>query len=247
MCFDTEVIGNATLYHGDALEILPALQGGFAAVLCDPPYCSGGVTVAEKARDTSSKYQSSEHKGLYPEFAGDARDQRSFLTWSMLWLGRARALAAPGALIAVFSDWRQLPTTTDALQCAGWVWRGIIPWDKTESSRPQKGRYRHQAEFVIWGTNGARPFAGPIAPGAFRMPIPRPKHHMAGKPVALMEGLLMPVEGAVLDPFMGSGTVGLACAARGLPYVGIEFERAYFEIAKARLKQWRSDCPAETT
>lgn len=235
MQFQTDTIGNATLYRGDALEILPTLDRRFAAVLADPPYCSGGTHAGDRTKITSAKYQSSDHRGLYPEFAGDTRDQRSFLAWSTLWLGRARELALPGALCAVFTDWRQLPVTTDALQAAGWVWRGIVPWDKTEGSRPQRGRYRIQAEYVVWGTNGPRPLTGPVAPGVFRLGVGRTKHHIAGKPVALMEGLLSIVNGPVLDPFMGSGTVGLACAARGLDYAGIEVEPVYYAIAAERL------------
>ncbi|HEY9215900.1 MAG TPA: DNA methyltransferase [Ancylobacter sp.] len=240
MRFRRETIGNATLYLGDALEILTTLdKHQFAGVFCDPPYSSGGTTARDRMRLTSAKYQGSEHRHLYPEFAGDTRDQRAFLAWSTLWMARARELTVPGGICAAFTDWRQLPVTTDALQCAGWIWRGLVPWDKTESSRPQRGRYRIQAEYVAWGSNGARPLAGPVAPGVFRMAVPHQKHHIAGKPVPLMEGLISIVDGPVLDPFMGSGTVGLACLARGLPYVGIEVEESYFEIACRRLAEAR--------
>lgn len=97
------------------------------------------------------------------------------------------------------------------------------------------GRYRAQAEYVVWGTNGRRPLKGPVAPGVFRLPVPHVKHHIAGKPVALMEGLLSVMDGPILDPFMGSGTVGLACDRLGLSYVGIEVKPAYYEIALKRL------------
>ncbi|BBF92341.1 methyltransferase [Blastochloris tepida] len=213
-------------------------------MLTDPPYSSGG-NVRDKAMATSAKYQSSEHRGLYPEFQGDTRDQRSYLAWSTLWMGRARTLCRPGALLVTFSDWRQLPVTTDALQCAGWVWRGIVPWDKTEASRPQLGRYRVQAEFAVWGTNGARPLAGKVAPGVIREPVPKIKHHIAGKPVELMAQLMAVMEGPILDPFMGSGTVGVACLQRGLPYIGIEVEPAYFEVACRRLEGALNGASAE--
>lgn len=236
MFLERKQIGDATLYLGDALEVLPALgPARFGGVLCDPPYSSGGASLTDRSRPTSAKYQSSENRGLYPEFQGDTRDQRSYLAWSTLWMSRARQLTAPGAICAVFSDWRQLPVTTDAMQCAGWVWRGVVPWDKTERGRPQMGRYRAQAEYVVWGTNGPRPLKGPVAPGVFRLPVPHVKHHIAGKPVALMEGLLSVMDGPILDPFMGSGTVGLACGQLGLSYVGIEVEPAYYEIALNRL------------
>jgi site-specific DNA-methyltransferase (adenine-specific) len=238
-------IGSATLYLGDALDILTGLEpGSIGAVLTDPPYSSGG-NVRDKALATSAKYQSSESRGLYPEFQGDTRDQRSYLAWSTLWMARARRLVAPGALLVSFSDWRQLPVTTDALQCAGWVWRGIVPWDKTEASRPQLGRYRNQAEFAVWSTNGARPLAGAVAPGVIRAPVPKIKQHIAGKPVALMAGLLAVMDGPILDPFMGSGTVGVACLQRGLPYVGIELEPAYFEVACRRLEAALNEASGE--
>jgi site-specific DNA-methyltransferase (adenine-specific) len=83
--------------------------------------------VRDKAMSTSTKYLAAESRGKYPEFQGNTRDQRSFLAWSTMWMGRARELVEPGGLCAVFSDWRQLPVTSDAMQCAGWVWRGIVP------------------------------------------------------------------------------------------------------------------------
>ncbi len=76
-----------------------------------------------------------------------------------------------------------------------------------------------------------------MTPGVFRMPVPHVKHHIAGKPVGLMRGLLGPMEGPILDPFMGSGTIGVACVEAGLEYVGIEVDEAYFEIASKRLEE----------
>ncbi|OZA78817.1 MAG: DNA modification methylase, partial [Azorhizobium sp. 39-67-5] len=189
-----ETIGSATLYLADSLEVIPQLEeASCAGVLTDPPYSSGGASQRDRSAPTSSKYQSSNHRGLYPEFAGDTRDQRSYFAWSTLWMLRARRLVRPGGILCAFTDWRQLPTTTDAVQAAGWVWRGIVPWDKTERGRPQLGRYRAQAEYVAWATNGARPLAGKVAPGVFREPVPNTKHHIAGKPVGIMEGLLGPM------------------------------------------------------
>jgi site-specific DNA-methyltransferase (adenine-specific) len=237
--FPLRSYGSADLVQGDSLEVLVDLAAAgrrFGAVLTDPPYSSGG-NVRDKAGSTAARYLGRESRTLYPEFQGDTRDQRSFLAWSTMWMGRARDLVEPGGLIAVFSDWRQLPVTTDALQCAGWVWRGVVPWDKTEASRPQRGRYRNQTEFVAWATNGPRRLEGAVAPGVFRMPVPHQKHHIAGKPVGLMAGLLAPMEGPILDPFAGSATVGVACLAAGLEYVGIEVDEAYFEIGSKRLQE----------
>jgi site-specific DNA-methyltransferase (adenine-specific) len=42
--------------------------------------------------------------------------------------------------------------------------------------------------------------------------------------------------GTVLDPFMGSGTTGIACIREGMKFIGIERDERYFEIARKRLE-----------
>ena len=155
----------------------------------------------------------------------------------------AGVLVAPGGICAVFTDWRQLPITTDALQAAGWVWSGVVPWDKTERGRPQMGGYRAQAEYVVWGTTGARPLKGPTAPGVLRGAVPKRKHHIAGKPVELMASLMTIMDGPILDPFMGSGTVGIACLEASERYTGIEVDEACFEIARRRILEASAEGP----
>ena len=109
--------------------------------------------MAGKQADPAQKYQQPGTKKTYPPMLGDGRDQRSFLTWSILWLTEVWRVAKNGAPILIFTDWRQLPTVTDAVQAAGWCWRGIVCWNK-RSSRPQIGRFRQQCEFVIFASKG---------------------------------------------------------------------------------------------
>jgi site-specific DNA-methyltransferase (adenine-specific) len=64
-------------------------------------------------------------------------------------------------------------------------------------------------------------------------------HHPTVKPIKLMRWLcrlVTPPGGTVIDPFMGSGTTGIACKVEKLKFIGIEREKEYFEIAQARLK-----------
>ena len=63
--------------------------------------------------------------------------------------------------------------------------------------------------------------------------------HPSQKPVALMEWSLgfVPGAGKVLDPFMGSGTTGVACVALARPFIGIEREPSYFDIACRRIEE----------
>ncbi len=65
------------------------------------------------------------------------------------------------------------------------------------------------------------------------------KVHPTQKPEALMKWCLSKLSGrgAVLDPFMGSGSTGVACALHGQPFVGIERELSYFDIACRRIEE----------
>ena len=69
---------------------------------------------------------------------------------------------------------------------------------------------------------------------------PRQNFHPTVKPIALMEYLVRltktPDGGVVLDPFMGSGTTGIACVNEGRDFIGIEQGEEYFEIAKRRIE-----------
>jgi len=97
----------------------------------------------------------------------------------------------------MFIDWRRLPAMTDALQWAGWTWRGVLAWDKI-NSRPQRGRFRQQAEFVVWGSNGAMPLGrdAPVLPGVFRqsMPSHSKRIHQTERPIEVMREMIQIVE-----------------------------------------------------
>jgi site-specific DNA-methyltransferase (adenine-specific) len=231
------------IYLGDCREILPTL-GKVDTVVTDPPYSSGGTFRSDRTRSTADKYIGGGYVDFdmayaRPEFSGDNKDQRAYLIWSEMWLGKAFAITSPGAICCIFTDWRQLPTTSDALQCGGWSWRGIALWDKTEAARPQKGWFRNQCEYVVWGSHGPMTGVGECLPGVFRTSVlSEGKEHIAGKPVSVMENLvrICPKGRIVLDPFMGSGTTGVAAVKLGRKFIGIEIEPKYFEIACKRIQ-----------
>ncbi|MBO9741452.1 site-specific DNA-methyltransferase [Xanthomonas axonopodis pv. begoniae] len=226
------------LLQGDALTILPTLEANsFDALITDPPYASGGLTAAARARPPSTKYC---RDGGHADFVGDERDQRSHLKWMHLWLSECARVLKDGAPVLLFTDWRQLPLTTDALQIAGFTWRGITVWDKTEGVRPQLGRFRNQAEYIVWGSKGNMPLdrRAPVLPGVIRESVRKAdKHHLTGKPTELMRQLVRICEtgGRVLDPFAGSGTTLVAAQAEGYTFTGVEVTSHYSDVARARL------------
>lgn len=226
-----------TIYHGDCIDVLPQLSG-IGAVITDPPYSSGGQYRGDRTQSTVTKYVQSQTLAYCPEFAGDNRDQRSFLAWCMMWMNAARVACTPGAPIAVFTDWRQLPTTTDAVQAGGWVWRNLATWWKP-GCRMQKGRFSSSAEYVVYGTNGPAVDGMNSPQNVISAAIEENKIHIAEKPPAVMKWVLgvVPDGALVLDPFMGSGATLRAAKDSGCDAIGIECDERYCEAAANRLSQ----------
>jgi len=237
------------LYQADVLEALPRLARAgeaFDAVVTDPPYSSGGLYRGDRAAGSSVKY----YKAALPNFTGDNRDQRSYLAWALLWLAGARKITRPGGLLCCFIDWRQLPTLSDAIQAAGWVWRGVLAWDRTESkARPRPGGFRNQVEFIAWATNGPVDRGGPVIRGAWREPTvwPRDRVHAAQKPLSVVRDLVRCVwrdGGQVLDPFAGGATTLVAAQELGVPAVGLELDDGACRAAIERLREKRPQLAA---
>jgi site-specific DNA-methyltransferase (adenine-specific) len=229
--------------HGDALALLRSLPSESAgALITDPPYSSGGFTRGDRSKATGDKYLSKESKERFADFTGDNRDQRGFVAWCSLWMGEAFRVLEDGAPVVVFTDWRQLPVTTDAVQIAGFVWRGVAVWTKENASRPQLGRFRADAEFLVWGSKGPmRAWEGAeVLPGTFaHTPVhSSEREHQTEKPLALMEDVVRIARpGAlVVDPFCGSGTTGVAAIRHGRRFLGCELSATYWAKALERLR-----------
>ena len=229
-----------TLLHGDTLSIVRAFKAGvFDAVITDPPYASGGSKPSEKNRTTVQKYSSMRAEKALPDFDGDNRDQRSWTRWMAEWLSDVRKACKPGAVLCVFIDWRMAPCLSDAIQWAGWIWRGVAVWDKM-TSRPQKGRFRQQTEYIVWGSNGPMPISRPVGclPGVFRYANPMNRTHVTEKPLQLMRDIVQICVpgGRILDPFAGAGTTILAAVQEGYEAVGIEVTDAYYKLGSDRVR-----------
>lgn len=235
-----------TLYQGDSLQVLAELAelqpGTVDAVITDPPYSSGGMFRGDRVQSTSQKYfninSGSTHR--LAEFAGDNKDQRSFMLWMQHWLSDTASLTVPGGIIGVFTDWRQLPAMTDCLQFAGLIWRGILPWSKPNGRRVQ-GRLSNTAEYFAWATNGARALeAGNTLAGHWVESTPSAKKrlHQTEKPLELMEYLVGVTHpgSLILDPFAGSGSTLVAAKRSGRRAIGVELSEHYAQVIAERLE-----------
>jgi len=236
------------LVLGDALDpdALDTATAGepIRAVVTDPPYSSGGRTVGERQAAPELKYPSSDTRRSYVTFPGDNADQRSWTRWAALWLGALHDRADDRAYCMAFSDWRQLPALTDAMQAAGWLWRGINVWDKTRGSRaPGPAFFRHQAEYIPWASRGKLPRitakGSGVMSGVFTHSTPSAskRFHMTQKPIEVLEWLLSILRepGVVVDPFVGSGTTILAADRVGRPCAALERSPQILDLCLQRL------------
>ena len=119
-------------------------------------------------------------------------------------------------------------------------WFGSLVWDKGQPGLGYHIRYAHEDIAVFRIGAPKRPpvpllsvvRAGPVA-----------ERHPHEKPVRVLSALVQwacPKEGVVLDPFMGSGTTGVACVSLGRKFVGIEIDRQHFDVACERISAAQS-------
>lgn len=233
------------LFKGDCYQILDKIPDGTCDfLLTDPPYCSGGLNLTQRKAKPSIKYGDKKYSGLrdLPDFTGDNMDMMSFVDFQRNILWKCRQKLKPGSIAAVFIDWRNLGGMISALQQAGYLYNGILVWNK-KNSRALPDRFRNDCEFAVWGTNGAMKTeykkGCKVYPNCFTFPAISSKKrvHQTEKPVPMLTEILRacPEGGRVLDPFMGSGSTGEAALRLGLDFVGIELSEEYFTLAKNRL------------
>jgi DNA modification methylase len=203
-----EHIGDATLYLGDCREILPTL-GKVDAVVTDPPY---GISHSSNhgASWEGSKIANDGDTSVRDEVLQRFDNVAAFGTWKTPPIDRTK-----GALV-----WDKGPAfgmgdlrfpwkgSWELIYVRGNAWRGVR----------DEGVLRGHIQ-VSWESQG--------------------RAHPHQKPVTLCEALLqkLPANFIILDPFMGSGTTGVACAKLGRKFIGIEIEPKYFDIACRRIDE----------
>lgn len=199
-----EQIGDATLYLGDCLEVLPHI-GKVDAVVTDPPY---GIS-----------HQS--HGQMFQRAAPITGDD-SLVAYEIV------ENVAP-CLLAFFSPFNPPPIR----------WRSVLQWDKgghVGIGGDRETCWKRDHESI--GVKGNAPLNGKRDSSVLRFPavLPPPSGHFCEKPVSLMEYLVGKLsERIILDPFMGSGTTGVASANLGRKFIGIELEERYFDVACERI------------
>ena len=202
---DRVEIGDAVLYHGDCLEILPTLPK-VDAVITDPPYGIGASS--KKFINGTSKSV----KDYYADVCWDTAPPEKALI---------DAAVEKGEVAIVWGgNYFHLPPS-----------RCFLVWDKTIH-----GNSYADCE-LAWTNQDANARIKALNMVAANMDG---RVHPTQKPLDLMRWCIVQCRNnprTILDPFMGSGTTGVACANLGRKFIGIEIERKYFDIACRRIEE----------
>jgi len=226
-----EIIGDCTIYKGDAMHILPALvAAGIVAdcIVTDPPYLltSGGATKG----------------GLHERIGGGAYDNSGHLVacnidWHEFMpkfykvMGRGHAY--------VMCNNRHIANMINAAENAGFGFHNVLVWDKGNAT-PNRW-YMKNMEFTgLFYKGKAKNINDCGSKALIKYNWDGESSHPTEKPIPLMEHYIVNSTdkgGLVIDPFMGSGTTGVACVRAGRKFIGIELTQEYFDESVRRIKQ----------
>lgn len=218
------------LYLGDCESILPTIAK-VDAVVTDPPYGVNGAILNPK-RNTNGRRHNTWHDE--PDWDSEIKEN-----W-------CRLCSDASNVIAWFGNWRRRGVVEKAMPLPI---RVEIVWAKDTHVGPPCPLAMQDERIWIFSQSGLKPtrFDTTVWSEAI-IPTWAHRHHKNEKPVSLMERLvsLLTSNGQhVLDPFMGSGTTGVACVKLDRQFIGIEKEPKYFDIAVKRIEQAIKDKKSE--
>lgn len=213
----------------DCMEFMKQLPANSVdAIITDPPYGTASKTKIQKHGDNPSTDFNLEWDGELP----------------VEWLSGALRVTVEGGALIAFTDNKEVTTLWNAMQAAGWNPLQTITWVKSNPPPQPRQDFCSGVETAIfarkpgkihcWNGGGAtvnwREF--PLTSNTDRI-------HPTQKPLNLMAWLVRlvtPESGLVFDPFMGSGTTGVAAIKEGRRFVGCEIDATFAADAIKRIE-----------
>lgn len=216
------VIGDATLYCGDCMEILPQI-GKVDAVITDPPYSENTHKMAKTNRGAG-------HGVSLITFAALSGERFDAVM--------AACLNASRGWVVATCDYKHAARFYDAPQfvrLGAWVKPNPMP--QISADRPGQG---FETVLILHSGDTAKQWNRGGGAGVWTFPVHTDALVPTQKPFGLISSFVADFtqpEQTILDPFMGSGTTGAAAIHLGRGFVGVEASPAHFEIACKRIEQ----------
>ncbi len=220
-----EEFGAATLYLADAFDILPTL-GEMDHCITDPPY----------SEETQKNARLASPHGGDAERCIDFHMDESSVRRAFDMVGRIvrRWVVASMEFRHAALLENQPPENLRFVRVGCWVKSNGAP--QFSGDRPAQG---WEAIAILHRADGKLRWNGGGLSAVWEMAVERNNGHPTPKPVGLMQDwirLFTDAGETVLDPFMGSGTTGVACLKLGRRFIGVEKRREYYEIACQRIE-----------
>ena len=209
------------LLHGDCFELFQNIPDeSVDMILTDPPY--------------GMSFQSDYRKTKYEKIKGDSN-----LDWLGDFVNEIYRVSKPNTAHYVFCSFHHVDKFKQAIENKFKV-KNILTWVKNNTSMGDlKGDFAPKTEFIIFFHKGRKLINGKRDPNVLEFKKTRNELHPTQKPVDMTEYMIgkFSDEGdLILDPFMGSGTTGIACLNTNRRFIGMELEEDYFNIAKERIE-----------
>ncbi len=234
-----EQIYDATLWLGDCREILPMLASESVDMIwTDPPYGHGNHDGDWNARLNT-------HRGIEgrPIANDDAAGMREVVNYALREAARLLKADCCCCCCCCCGGGGPKPTfawVADRMDRDGLAFFHSVIWDKLNPGLGWRYRRQHEMVMVAHRTGGKLLWAdnSRAVPNIFSLMPPREREHPNEKPLGLVEHFISLHSSPghlVVDPFMGGGTTGVACALLNRRFIGIELDETHFETAVRRI------------
>ena len=242
------------LFEGDCISLMDRLiekfpAGVFDMIFADPPYflSNGGITCYAGRMAIVDKGQWDKSKGVEENHA-----------FNLSWLSRCQKLLKNDGTIWVTGTHHVIYSVGFAMQQLVMKILNDITWEKPNPPPNLSCRYfTHSTETIIWAAKTStskhifnyetmkKMSGGKQMKTVWRIPAPGKEEKLFGKhptqkPLKLLERIILAStkeQHCIFDPFMGSGTTGVAAVKLGRKFVGCELEKTFFELSILRIKK----------
>lgn len=235
-----------TLLHGNSMELLPKIEQQFDMIYADPPYfISGGGKTIRGKRVVVANF------GEWDKVRSDEEKDK----FNKQWLSSCRELLKPNGTIWVSGTFHNIYSVARCLTDLGYKILNVITWQKIDPPPSLTGtRFNFSSEFIIWAAKSEKSKyflnfdlmkainGGKQMTDVWRIPSvafweKKCGKHPTQKPLHLLYRIILACtkEGdVILDPFLGSGTTGVAATLLGRNFVGIDMDENYIQLAQRR-------------